>query len=731
MVIQDVLRMADELSPNAFSEETKIQFLNEAEGVVQTEVFLLAVEDVITYSWPEDKETKLLAEPPHDKLYLQYVAAQIDYANGEYDRYQNKMQMYNAYLSEFMRWFAERYRPADTHGAVYEDAGLGKPWRGYYISPYGIAVKHGFSGTEAEWLASLHGERGETGAAGRDFQIKGYFDTLNDLKAAVREPLAGDTYFVGVADPYEAYMWDGIGNKWVPNGTLQGPAGPQGIQGEQGIPGNDGAPGKDGENGRDGYTPQKGVDYFDGKDGEPGKDGKDGENGKDGAPGTPGRDGYTPQKGVDYFDGKDGRDGYTPQKGVDYFDGEMGAPGRGISSVSVDQNGYLTITFTDGAANTTLNSIKGERGPSGTSIRIIGIEESNEDRGINLIRFSDGSVIQIQNGTKGEKGDKPIRGTDYWTEDDKKYVVAEAVEVVTDNVENAKSVLYVGQALSGQQKTTARSNISAAGAIVCSATGENITITDSSDQELCGLKIFGKSTQNGTPTPSAPVPIESVGDKGNVNVNFTAEGKQEQTVTIATPNGLPGVPTTSGGNYTDDYGQQWVCDEIDLARGMYLRRVEKRVLNGSESWKQGGSYCLITIGDRGTYVEKAILCDKFVLGDIRSPTTDIGITVQKSSAYSADVISIRTGLISDGNPVALKAWLADNNLTVYCALAEPIETPLSEDEMNAYRAVHTNKPNTVVSNDEGAGVEVFYAADTKTYIDNKFAELSAAILNNA
>lgn len=31
----------------------------------------------------------------------------------------------------------------------------GKPWEGYYYSAYGIAVKHGFQGTEEEWLESL------------------------------------------------------------------------------------------------------------------------------------------------------------------------------------------------------------------------------------------------------------------------------------------------------------------------------------------------------------------------------------------------------------------------------------------------------------------------------------------------------------------------------------------------------------------------------------------------
>ena len=44
----------------------------------------------------------------------------------------------------------------------YGQSKIGEPWRGYYITAYGIAVKHGFTGTEEEWLASL---RGDTGAA--------------------------------------------------------------------------------------------------------------------------------------------------------------------------------------------------------------------------------------------------------------------------------------------------------------------------------------------------------------------------------------------------------------------------------------------------------------------------------------------------------------------------------------------------------------------------------------
>lgn len=46
-----------------------------------------------------------------------------------------------------------------------------------------------------------------------------------------------------------------------------------------------------------------------------------------------------------------------------------------------------------------------------------------------------------------------------------------------------------------------------------------------------------------------------------------------QTLIIPTPNGLPGVPTIDNGNYTDASGQQWLCDEVDLKRGVYVQNV--------------------------------------------------------------------------------------------------------------------------------------------------------------
>ena len=58
------------------------------------------------------------------------------------------------------------------------DSGRGTAWRGYYLTAYGIAVKHGFTGTETEWLESLKGEKGDP------VTWKGQYGTLEELKQA-------------------------------------------------------------------------------------------------------------------------------------------------------------------------------------------------------------------------------------------------------------------------------------------------------------------------------------------------------------------------------------------------------------------------------------------------------------------------------------------------------------------------------------------------------------------
>ena len=112
--LKGVIDAVDKAKPNGFDNDTKTRWLNEAEGKIQTEVFLLAPIDIIQYDYETDQNTLLLVDPPHDKLYYPYLAARIDFANGEYEKYQNSMQLFNDFYGEFVRWFARNYHPADA-----------------------------------------------------------------------------------------------------------------------------------------------------------------------------------------------------------------------------------------------------------------------------------------------------------------------------------------------------------------------------------------------------------------------------------------------------------------------------------------------------------------------------------------------------------------------------------------------------------------------------------------
>ena len=73
--------------------------------------------------------------------------------------------------------------------------------------------------------------QGKDGTAGKDFVIIGYYASLSELQSAVTSPTAGAAYGVGTTAPYNIYIWDGVNSRWVDNGTIQGPAGPQGQAG--------------------------------------------------------------------------------------------------------------------------------------------------------------------------------------------------------------------------------------------------------------------------------------------------------------------------------------------------------------------------------------------------------------------------------------------------------------------------------------------------------------------
>lgn len=80
---------------------------------------------------------------------------------------------------------------------------------------------------------------------------------------------------------------------------------------------------------------------------------------------------------------------------------------------------------------------------------------------------------------------------------------------------------------------------------------------------------------------------------------------------------------------------------------------------------------------------------------------------------------------------AMKQWLIENKVKILFQLIEPVVTELSAEEVQKILALHTNKTNTTIWNDQNAEMQITYVADAKNYIDNKFTELENSISSTA
>lgn len=112
--IQEIIDRVDENVPNAFSQQVKLGWIAELDGRIGLNVFLMSIAEVqcLRYAFPEDLKSEPLVSFPHDSIYDLWLESMIHYKNGEADRYQNTMQMYNAAYNDFVRWFAQTYEPA-------------------------------------------------------------------------------------------------------------------------------------------------------------------------------------------------------------------------------------------------------------------------------------------------------------------------------------------------------------------------------------------------------------------------------------------------------------------------------------------------------------------------------------------------------------------------------------------------------------------------------------------
>lgn len=208
-----------------------------------------------------------------------------------------------------------------------------------------------------------------------------------------------------------------------------------------------------------------------------------------------------------------------------------------------------------------------------------------------------------------------------------------------------------------------------------------------------------------SPSPDYPQEIESAGDGGSVVVTLSDGNGKTQTLTLPTPNGLPGIPVTSGGNYTDPQGQQWVCDEVDLKRGVKVQRANAVDLSTCRVM----AITKLTVVKRlsirlslyGRDYKTEALCNK--LPFIVSFDKDV-------PHFYVDKTNVQIFIPIDAKPPE------EGEYILFYALATPIETPLTPDEIAAYKALVAYGPDTVVRASDGAGIKLDYQRDVNIAI---------------
>lgn len=271
-------------------------------------------------------------------------------------------------------------------------------------------------------------------------------------------------------------------------------------------------------------------------------------------------------------------------------------------------------------------------------------------------------------------------------------------------------------------------------ALVGSETGNPVSCDDAFAAPLCGLTVYGKSTQDGTPTPDAPVPIVSAGDSGTIVVTLSNGNDKTQTLILSTPNGLPGIPVTSGGNYTDQNGQQWVCDEVDLERGVKVQRITTIVFSDNNNFDLRSTdnstkyrFSIATDGLKKadlTTADSRAFCSALALGSKDSTWSIPNAFTIASNGSGGNVLYVRFENINSLDE--LQQYLQRTPMSLTAILVTPIETPLTPAEIAAYKAITAYAPDTVVQASDGAGVKLEYQRDVNIVI-KKFEDAIASM----
>lgn len=181
------------------------------------------------------------------------------------------------------------------------------------------------------------------------------------------------------------------------------------------------------------------------------------------------------------------------------FKGEPGNDGKSpVVTVTDIENGHR-VSITDKDGTKTIDVLNGQTGKTGaTPVLTIGTVSSGDKPSAYITGTPENPVLnlRLQPGPQGP---------------------AVALDATLTHEGEAADAKATGDAISAVK---ARQNI-----LTGSETGNPLSVDDAFPAPLCGLTVYGRSTQGGTPTPDAPVPIVSAGDGGSLTVKVTGKNR--------------------------------------------------------------------------------------------------------------------------------------------------------------------------------------------------------------
>ena len=114
MTIMEAINWLDGLKANTYTVEDKVAWLSRLDGRIYEEIISTHVGCCMRSFSPyssDDTEEELIAEAPHDEMYIRWLEAQIDYANGEYNKYNNSITAFNAAYQAFADYYNRTHLP--------------------------------------------------------------------------------------------------------------------------------------------------------------------------------------------------------------------------------------------------------------------------------------------------------------------------------------------------------------------------------------------------------------------------------------------------------------------------------------------------------------------------------------------------------------------------------------------------------------------------------------------